>query len=160
MTRPLFNHNHEETKNLKLAPAPKDNKTYIDIILKKEPDSPYINDINDVIKILEKMQDCIANDDEIQSFNSLASALIDNADFMQARYKDKPEEHYISFKKIIALSSHARSVASLRCEAQIYVKYLPYQSEGGNYSKENIKKQLNYFNKEIEDTLKVLRAAN
>lgn len=160
MTRPLFNHNHEEMKNLKLAPAPKDNKTYIDIILKKEPNSPYIDDINDIIKILEKMQECIANDDDVQRFNALSSALIDNADFLQARYKDKPEEHYISFKKIIALSSHARAVSSLRCEAQIYVKYLPYQNEGQAYSKENIQKQINYFNKELEETLKVLRAAN
>ncbi len=160
MTRPLFNHNHEETKNLKLAPAPKDNKTYIDIIMKKEPNSPYLDDINDVIKILEKMQDCIATDNEVQRFNALASALIDNADFMQARYKDKPEEHYVSFKSIMKISSRARAVASLRCEAEIYVKYLPYQNEGQAYSKENVQKQVDYFSKDIEDTLKVLRAAN
>ncbi len=159
-SRPLYNHNHEEVKNLKLAPAPKDNKTYIDIIMKKEPTSPYLNDIGDVIKILEKMQDCIATDNEVQRFNALASALIDNADFMQARYKNKPEEHYVSFKKVIEISTKARSLATLRCEAEIYVKYLPYSNEGQAYSKDNINKQIEYFSKDLESALKVLRAAD
>ena len=159
-SRPLFNHNHQEIKDLKLAPAPADNKTYIDIILKKEPDSPYLDDVHDVIKILEKMQDCIATDNGVQRFNALASSLIDNADFMQARYKDKPEEHYVSFKRILQISSLARSLATLRCEAQIYVKYLPYQNEGQAYSKESIQNQIDYFSKELEDALKVLRTAS
>lgn len=157
-SRPLFNHN-QDTQS-KLAPAPRDNKTYIDIILKKEQKTPYIDDINDVIRILEKMQDCILTNGKVQRFNALASYLIDNADFMRTRYKNQPEEHYITFKKIMALSAQARSIASLRCEAEIYIKYLPYQNEGQSYSKENIQKQISYFEKELEETLKLLRAAN
>ena len=106
------------------------------------------------------MQDCIATDNEVQRFNALASALIDNADFMQARYKNKPEEHYVSFKKVIEISTKARSLATLRCEAEIYVKYLPYSNEGQAYSKDNINKQIEYFSKDLESALKVLRAAD
>ena len=51
-------------------------------------------------------------------------------------------------------------VATLRCEAQIYLKYLTYQNEGQVYSKENIQKQVEYFSHELKATLQLLRDAN
>lgn len=159
-TSPLFNANQDFLDSSKYKSIPRDNKAYLDIILKKDKTSPYIDDINDVIKILEKMRLCIKKNGNVQKFNALASAIIDNADYMQEKYGEKPERFYISYKKLQELSAQARAVATLRCEAQIYIKYLPYKNDGQVYNKDNIQRQINYFAKELDNALAVLKASN
>ena len=160
VSQQLFTPIDELDSPAKLAPSPRNNPSYIDIILKKEKTSPYINDINDVIPILEKMQKCIKNHGDVQKFNAIASSIIDHADFLNEKYSDKPERYYISFKKLQELSAQVRAIATLRCEAQIYLKYLTYQNEGQIYSKENIQRQVEYFAHELDATLQLLRDAN
>lgn len=160
VTQQLFTPADELDSPVKLTPSPRNHPTYIDIILKKDKTSPYINDINDVIPILEKMQKCIEKQGDVQKFNAIASSIIDHADYLTEKYADKPERFYISFKKLQELSAQARAVATLRCEAQIYLKYLTYQNEGQVYSKENIQKQVEYFSQELKATLQLLRDAN
>ena len=106
------------------------------------------------------MQKCIEKQGDVQKFNAIASSIIDHADYLTEKYADKPERFYISFKKLQELSAQARAVATLRCEAQIYLKYLTYQNEGQVYSKENIQKQVEYFSHELKATLQLLRDAN
>ncbi len=160
VTDQLFTPADELDAPSKLTPSPRSNPVYIDIILKKDKTSPYLNDINDIIPILEKMQKCIANQGDVQKFNAIASSIIDHADYLTEKYADKPERFYISFKKIQELSAQARAVATLRCEAQIYLKYLTYQNEGQIYSKESIQRQVEYFSHEVNATLQLLRDAN
>ena len=160
VTHQLFTPADELDAPAKLTPSPRNHPTYIDIILKKDKTSPYINDINDVIPILEKMQKCIEKQGDVQKFNAIASSIIDHADYLTEKYADRPERFYISFKKLQELSAQARAVATLRCEAQIYLKYLTYQNEGQVYSKENIQKQVEYFSHEVKATIQLLRDAN
>lgn len=159
-TQPLFNANDELDAPPNYVKTPRDNKTYIDLILKKDKTSPYINDLNDVIPILEKMQKCIDEQGNVQKFNAIASSIIDHADYLNEKYADKPEKYYITFKKLQELSAQARAIATLRCESQIYIKYMTYQNEGQVYSKENIQRQVTYFSHELKATLQLLRDAN
>lgn len=160
MTQPMFNANDELDMPPNYVKNPRENKTYIDLILKKDKTSPYLNDLNDIIPILEKMQKCIDQQGNVQKFNAIASSIIDHADYLNEKYAYKPEKYYISFKKMQELAAQARAVATLRCEAQIYLKYLTYQNEGQVYSKENIQRQVNYFSQELNATLQLLRDAN
>lgn len=160
MTQPMFNANDELDMPPNYIKNPRENKTYIDLILKKDKTSPYLNDLNDIIPILEKMQKCIEQQGNVQKFNAIASSIIDHADYLNEKYAYKPEKYYISFKKMQELAAQARAVATLRCEAQIYLKYLTYQNEGQVYSKENIQRQVNYFSQELNATLQLLRDAN
>lgn len=160
MTQQMFNANDELDMPPNYVKNPRENKTYIDLILKKDKTSPYLNDLNDIIPILEKMQKCIDQQGNVQKFNAIASSIIDHADYLNEKYAYKPEKYYISFKKMQELAAQARAVATLRCEAQIYLKYLTYQNEGQVYSKENIQRQVNYFSQELNATLQLLRDAN
>lgn len=156
-TKPLYNTIDEFDHPAQFKRVPKENKSYIDIILKKDKTSPYINDLNDVIPILEKMKKCIEKHGSIQKFNGIASSIIDHADFIAQKYADQPERYYISFAKLQNIAAQARSIATLRCESQVYIKYLTYQGEGQIYSKDSIQRQLDLFEQELENTIKILK---
>lgn len=157
-TRPIFNtdgkHNDPKFKRV-----PRENPQYIDIILKKEKASPYLNDLNDAIVILEKMKKCIDQNGDVQKFNAIASSIIDHADYIAEKYANKPEKHYISFVKLQEIAVEARNLATLRCESQIYIKYLTYQAEGQVYSKENINAQIEQFDENLKITIRILKDA-
>ena len=63
-----------------LKPVPKDNPAFIDIIQKQDKDSQYINDVNNIIPMLEKLYDCIDENESLQLFVSKAHLLTINVD--------------------------------------------------------------------------------
>lgn len=156
-TKPLYNTMDEFDHPAQLKKVPRENKQYIDIILKRDKTSPYINDLNDVIPILEKMKKCLENHGNIQKFNGIASSIIDHADYIALKYANQPERYYISFAKLQNIAAQARSIATLRCESQVYIKYLTYQGEGQIYSKDSIQRQLDLFEEELDITIKILK---
>ncbi len=137
--------------------VPRENPAYIDIILKKDKSSPYINDLNDVIPLLEKLQKCIQTDGSIQKFNAISSSIIDHADYIAQKYSDRPERYYISFSKLQNIAAQVRSVATLRCEALVYIKYLAAQGEGQIYSKDSLQQQIDMLEHELDITIKILK---
>lgn len=147
----------EKENDLDLKPIPRDNKSYLEIIIKKDKSSQYLNDTNDVILILEKLKNCIEQKQDIQMFNAIVSSLIDNIEVIKTEYKGKPEGNYISYKNLIKLSILARNVAVLRTESLVYTQYLPYSSSGAVYKPQNIEKQINNLLKSIDQTLYVLK---
>lgn len=143
-----------------LIPAPRDNKAYVDIVVKKGSSSQYVNDVNDVIFILQKLIVNIEEDVNVQRFNAQVSGLLDNIFYIQDKYKNKPEANYVSFYKMLELANVARDTAILRTEAQAYSKYLAYSGEGAMYRPERIQKQMDHLLEEINKTLIVLKAVN
>lgn len=143
-----------------LIPAPRDNPAYVDIVVKKGGSSQYVNDVNDVIFILQKLIVNIEDDVNVQRFNAQVSGLLDNIFYIQDKYKNKPEANYISFYKMLELANVARDTAILRTEAQAYSKYLAYSGEGAMYRPERIQKQMDHLLEEINKTLVVLKAVN
>ena len=79
---------------------------------------------------------------------------------MREKYLDKLESEYISFKKLMELSSHSQTVATLRSEAQKYNPYLAYGGAGYIYDPNNIDEQLNYLKIEIEQAILLLKEAD
>ena len=143
-----------------LIQAPRNDKAYVDIVIKKGASSQYVNDVNDVIFILQKLIANIEDDVNVQKFNAQVSGLLDNVFYIQDKYKNKPEAHYISYTSMIELADVARNAAILRTEAQAYSKYLAYSGEGAAYRPERIKKQMDNFLSEIKKTLKILKEVN
>lgn len=140
--------------------APRENKAYIDIVVKKGISSQYVNDVNDVILILQKLIANIEKDVNVQIFNAQVSSLLDNVFYIQDKYQNKPEGNYISFRKMMELANLARDVAIYRTEAQAYSKYLAYSGEGAIYRPERIQKEMDYLLSQIEETLIILKAVN
>jgi hypothetical protein len=142
-----------------IKPVPRDNPTFVNIILKSDKTSQYINDLNEFIPMLENIYDLIDNESNVQIFNAKVYFFNKNADFFREKYNNKPEAQFVSYKKLLELSLHAKSVALLRNEAQKYNPYLAYGSSGYIYNPNNISQQLEYLKAEIEQTILLLKEA-
>ena len=141
----------------KLKPIPRDNPAFVDIILKKDKTSTYVNDINRIIPQLEALIDCIEKEEDVQRFVARATTFDFSVGALRKRFEGKPESYYISYTKLMALAMRAKSIAELRREGAEYSKYLAYQAAGAMYAPDNINRELQYFLEECIETLKILR---
>lgn len=156
MTEPVFEPQQFDNPS-ELKPIPKDNPAFIDIIQKKDKTSQFYNDINNVIPMLERVYDCIDNNENVQLFVSKANTLSVNIDYLIKAYDGKPESYYESFRKLVELNRYLKTIMTLRKEANQYQKYLAYTESGSIYSPANIEQQLEYLKEEINSTILLLR---
>lgn len=140
-----------------IKPAPRDNASFINIIMKKDKTSQYINDLNYIIPIVENIQTIIESKDDVQKFNAKAYFLKENVEYFRNKYKTKAEGSYISFKKLMQLNTQVQSIAQLRLESEAYSPYLEAQGNGNLFTENNINTQLDYLLTEIKKTLVVLK---
>ncbi|HIS83580.1 TPA: hypothetical protein IAD41_08270 [Candidatus Scatenecus faecavium] len=156
---PIF----EKTKNFhsanELKPIPREDPAFVNIILKPDKTSQYLNDLNDFILMLEKIYDSIENREDVQKFVAKVYFFKKNADYFRDKYATKPESYYESYQRVLDLSLRANAVSQLRAEAEKYKPYLAYSGAGKVYNSENIDQQLEYLKSEIESTIAVLKEA-
>ena len=157
ISTPIYEAQEKFNDPSKLKPVPKDNPAFIDIISKKNNISNYVLDINDLIPIAEKLIDCIEDESSVQLFVTRANVLSMNIDYLISKYDGKPECYYESFKKILEINGYLKSISQLRREAQVYQRYLAYQTSGSIYNPENINQQLQYLQEELKNMIIILR---
>ena len=138
-------------------PVPRDNPTYVNVIVKKDKVSEFTNDINELIPVVESVITAIENNESEQLFAARANYLYDNAEVLRKKYEDKPEHYYPSYNAIIAVSNRAKSIVSIRNEALVYSSYLPYQSDGYMYSPAYVNEQLSHLLNELNHTIKLMK---
>lgn len=143
-----------------LKPVPRDNPAFVNMILKTDKTSQYVNDLNEFIPLLEDIYDLIENNSNVQIFNAKVYYFNKNADYFRDKYQNKPESHFVSYKRLMELSLHARSIALLRNEAEKYNPYLAYGDAGYIYNPNSITEQLGYLKTEIEQTILILKESN
>lgn len=143
-----------------IKPAPTQDPTFVNIILKTDKTSKYANDLNELIPILENIYDLIDDKQSAQLFNAKVYYFNKSADYFKEKYANKPEENFISYRKIMELSTHAKSIAVLRTEAYKYNPYLAYGTEGYIYNPNNIDQQLEYLKTEIQQAIVLFRDLN
>ncbi len=143
-----------------MKPVPRDNPAFVNIILKADKTSQYVNDLNEFIPMLESISDMIENGDNVQVFNAKVYFFNKNAEYFRDKYAQKPESHFVSYKKLMEVNTHAHSIALLRNEAEKYNPYMAYGSEGYIYNPNNIQEQLGYLKTEIEQTILILKESN
>ena len=141
----------------KLKPVPRDNHAFVDIILKKDKTSTYVNDINRIIPQVEALIDSIENDEDVQRFVAKAVTFDFSVGALRSKFDGKPESYFISYERLMNLAMRAKSIAELRKEGAEYSKYLAYQAAGAIYAPDNIKRELDYFLEECVETLRILR---
>lgn len=159
-SKPMFEKTENFNSGTELKPVPRENPSFVNIILKSDKTSQYLNDLSEMISILEKILDSIENGDTIQRFAARVYFLNKNVEYLSTKYSDKPEINFYSFKKLQEVNNHAQTVSNLRAEAEKYKHYLAYGGTGYIYNDNNIEKQLEYLRMEIENTLVVLKDAN
>ena len=159
-SKPVFEKTENFHSNSTLKPIPRENPSFVNIILKSDKTSQYINDLNEMIPALENILDSIESKEPVQRFVARVYFLNKNVEYLQEKYSDKPESTFVSFKKLEEVSNHAQTVSNLRAEAEKYKPYLAYGGAGYIYNSSNIEEQLEYLRIEIEEAIVVLKEAN
>lgn len=157
VTTPVFEAQEGFDDPAELKPVPKDNPAFINIIQKKDKTSPFVNDANEVIPMLEKLVDCIEDNESLQLFITKANLLTLNIDNLAEKYDGKPESYYESFRKLQEVNRYIKSISLLRREAVTYQRYLAYSERGSIYNPENINQQLQYLLEELNTAILLLR---
>jgi len=140
-----------------IKPAPRNDPAFINIIMKQDKTSQYLNDLNEIISIIEKMQDSIDQQQNIQQFNAESYFLKENTEYFRDKYKNKAEESYISYKKVMQLNTHVQAVSKLRSQSEAYSPYVTTAQSGNAFSQNNIDNQLDYLQEDIKQTLVILK---
>ena len=158
-TKPIFEKTDKFHSGDALKPIPRQDPSFVNIILKSDKTSQYINDINEMIPALEKILDSIEEHEPVQRFVARVYFLTKNVEYLREKYADKPESTFVSFLKLQEVSNHAQSVSNLRAEAEKYKPYLAYGGAGYIYNTNNIEEQLEYLRMELEEAIVVLKEA-
>jgi len=143
-----------------IKPAPIDDPSFVNIILKTDKTSKYANDLNEFIPILEEIYDMLDENKNVQIFNAKVYYFNKSVDYFRDKYAGKPESQFVSYKRLLELNTHSRSIALLRTEAEKYNPYLSYGSEGYIYNPNNLREQMGYLKNEIRQTILLLRESN
>ncbi len=157
VTTPVFEAQEGFDDPAELKPVPKDNPAFINIIQKKDKTSQFVVDANEVIPMLEKLVDCIEDNESLQLFITKANLLTLNIDNLAEKYDGKPESYYESFRKLQEVNRYVKSISQLRKEAVTYQRYLAYSASGSIYNPENINQQLQYLLEELNTAILLLR---
>lgn len=142
-----------------IKPAPRNNPAFVNIIMKKDKTSQYVNDLNEIISIIENLQTCIEDKANVQKFNAKSYFLKENVEYFRDKYRNKAEESYISYRKLMQLNTQVQSVSNLRRESEVYSPYVTSEQSGNVFSQNSINNQLDYLLKEIKTTLVILKEA-
>lgn len=159
VSTPIFDKTKEFNSADEVKPVPRDNPAFVNIILKQDKSSPYINDLQEFIDMLEQIYDSIESRENLQRFAAKVYFFNKNAEYFRDKYAGTPESSYISYEKILEISSHAKNVSQLRTEAEKYKGYLAYNGAGVIYNINNINEQLEYLKTEVEEIINVLKEA-
>lgn len=157
VSTPIFDKTQDFHSENAIKPIPRDNPTFVNIILKTDKKSPYLNDIQEIIDILEQIYDSIETEENVQRFASRVYYLNMSADYLKDKYEGKPESGYTSFKQIQTVSTQAQEVSTLRSDAEKYKRYLAYSDSGAQYSKNNIDVKMFNLKLSVEKTINILK---
>lgn len=154
---PIFDSTKDFHSENAIKPIPRDDPAFVNIILKKDKTSPYVNDLQEFIEILEQIYDSIEEVENVQKFNSRVYYLNINTEYFKEKYEDRPESNYVSYKQLLKVSNEAKEVSRIRAEAEKYKRYLAYSNTGAEYSKNNIDMQLFNLKLSVEKTINILK---
>lgn len=154
---PIFENIEDFHSENAIKPIPRDDPAFVNIILKKDKTSPYLNDIQEFIDMLEQIYDSIENEDRAQYFNAKVYYLNVNTEYFIEKYGDKPESNYVSYKQLVKVNDEAKEVAKLRAEAEKYKRYLAYTDTGAQYNSNNINMELFNLKLSVEKVINILK---
>lgn len=156
-SKPLFEYQDGFNDPDSIKPIPRDNPAFINIIMKKDKSSQYLNDLNEIIDILEKLETLIEQKANVQVYNAKAFFLDKHVEYFRDKYKDRAESSFISFKELMELNTQVQAIAQLRQEGEIYSPYITNQSSGNAFSNANINNQLDYLLINLKRTIITLK---
>ena len=136
-------------ENLKEAPT--NDTLFLDVIVKKEKQSNYINDIQKTKFALMSLKKCIEEKGDIQRFNGCINMVDLYSKNLQEKYQNKSDSLRESYIDVLNTNYQAKVLGNLMYDANYYSRYVPVNQ--GKYSKENIEAQKQMLLKRVNKTL-------
>ncbi len=158
-SKPSFQYEDGFNSDDDIKQAPVNNPAFVNIILKKDKTSKYVNDLNEIIPVLERLQTSIEEKDDVQKFNARAYFLKEEVEFFRDKYENQAESSYLSYKKLMQLNMHVQAIAMLRRDNEVFSPYVTSEGSGNMFSQNGINNQLDYLLDEIKSTVVILREA-
>ena len=138
-----------DSENLKEAPF--NDTLFLDVIVKKDKESNYINDVQKTKIALTNLKKCIEENGDIQRFNGCVNMVDLYSQNLQKKYENKSDSLRESYIDILNTSYHAKVLGNLMFDSNYYARYVPTQT--GQYSKESIQEKKQALLKKINKTL-------
>ncbi len=128
--------NEEELCDENLKKAPYDDTLFLDVIVKKEKASNYLNDIQKIKFALSNLKKCIEENGDIQRFNACVNVVDLYSKNLKLKYQDKSESLKESYVDILTTNYHAKVLGNLLYDSNYYARYVPTMQD--KYSEQNI----------------------
>lgn len=158
-SEPVFEYTDGFNDPYAIKPSPRDNPAFVNIILKQDKTSQYINDLNEIISLLEILETTLEKEESLQVFSARAYNLKKNVEYFRNKYKDRPESAFASYHELMQLNTQVQALSNLRREGEVYSPYITASSNGNAFSKNNINLQSDYLLQNIRATLVILKEA-
>ncbi len=146
--------NEDELNEENFKPAPFDDDLFLDMVIKKEPDSEYVNDIQKTKYALTNLKKCIEEEGNIQRFNASVNMVDLYAQSLKKKYENKSESLKESYIDVLNTNYHAKLLGNLKYDANYYSRLIP--TTEGKYSKDNITLEEEKLLQKINRTLFLL----
>lgn len=126
----------EKLDEQNLKPAPFDDSLFLDMVIKKEQNSEYVNDIQKIKYALTNLKKCLEENGNIQRFNACVNGLDLYIQNLKKKYQEKPESYKESYIELLNTNYYAKLLGNLKYDANYYARYVPVNE--GQYSESNI----------------------
>ena len=150
-TIPQKQYSEKDLKDGLLLDAPLNDPLFLDVIIKKDKNSDYVNDLMKIKETLEKLRECIKNDASIQFFNANVNVLDLQTTNLEKKYQYSTYAQTNSYYAVRHVNYSAKVLGNLKFDANFYSRYMPIQDSV--YAPKNIKEQSAALLNEIEQTI-------
>lgn len=144
-------YSEKEIKDGFLLDAPLDDPLFLDVIIKKDKTSDYVNELMKIKRTLEKLRQCIVDNSSIQFFNANVNVLDLQTKNLEKKFELSAYSQTPSYFAVRHVNYSAKLLGNLKYDANFYSRYMPTQE--GEYSKENINNRSLELLNEIEQTI-------
>lgn len=144
-------YSEKDLKDGLLLDAPLNDPLFLDVIIKKDKNSDYVNDLMKIKETLEKLKECINNDASIQFFNANVNVLDLQTSNLEKKYQYTAYAQSESYYAVRHVNYSAKVLGNLKFDANFYSRYMPVQDSV--YAPKNIKEQSQALLDEINNTI-------
>ena len=144
-------YSEKDIKDGLLLDAPLDDPLFLDVIIKKDKNSDYLNDLMKVKETLEKLKECINTNASIQFFNANVNVLDLQTKNLERKYQYTAYAQTNSYYAVRHVNYSAKVLGNLKFDANFYSRYMPLQDS--IYTPQNIRVQSNALLEEIDRTI-------
>ena len=134
-----------------LKKAPYDDALFLDVIVKKDKSSNYLNDLQKTKFALLNLKKCIEENGDIQRFNACVNMIDLYTKNLKTKYQNKSESFKESYIDILTTNYHAKVLGNLLYDSNYYARYIPTMQ--GKYSEQNIENEKQKLLVRINKTL-------